>query len=643
MGGGLIQLLAYGAENQYLMGNPQITFWKIVYRRHTNFSMEHIEVLFNGKQELSYDSTTVLRAKLPRHADLISNIYFKNVVPGWRCGTTYKIRLIKNYGTTMIKTAKLYIGGQLIDTLYGEWLYIYNDLFQSTDKTSAYDNMIGNTVDRYQQGGASGSSYPSGRSWDDNLSLTITNSDTKSLSSITSVSVISTFTSSTSPTTGDTAYTIIGNITVTCPSHGLNEGDTIISSGWEDSSENSYGSASDVTISNVTTDTFQFTNTDDAGLNLIPLTGGTIIYYVDYSNRIEEDTLQPLSIQYPWVLTVPLDFWFTKNPGLALPLIALQYHDIEIELELRPIEDLYLIKETDTSSLYYGKYIKPDSTNQKHRFENFGITNNYLFDLGTVSRCDPQKVGWGLSPSLEIKYIYLDREERRVFANIEHEYLIEQVFRQEKTGIVGEKTFEVELFHPIKELIIVTQRDDISLKNEWTNFTNQETVLQSNDLSVGDNKWENMIYTPIGAGIISSHKNYSSKMFSEILVTMGIKINGLQRQTARYLNYWKYLQPYESHTYKSDTSGIYVYSFSLNNDSYQPSGSMNASRIKRIEFEVKTREPFKYSELLDQENFSSLDTGSNNDYVWKYNFIIYSVNYNILRISSGMGGLAFAN
>ena len=71
-------------------------------------------------------------------------------------------------------------------------------------------------------------------------------------------------------------------------------------------------------------------------------------------------------------------------------------------------------------------------------------------------------------------------EERRVFANIEHEYLIEQVFRQEKTGIVGEKVFQVELFHPIKELVLVTQRDDINKKNEWTNFTNQETILQTN-------------------------------------------------------------------------------------------------------------------------------------------------------------------
>jgi len=666
MGGGLIQLLAYGAENQYLMGNPQITFWKVVYRRHTNFSMEHIEVLFNGKQELSYDSTTILKAKIPRHGDLINKMYFKCIVPGWKCGTNYKLRMIKNVGTSMIKTAKLFIGGQLIDILYGEWLYIYNDLFQGADKRTAYDAMTGNNSDRYSIGGVNGDDYPDDRGWDD-LTLTITNSNTKTID-IDSVYIQQDYTTITLGTTGQTVYTLYPSVYVkTTSDHGLSVGDTIISSGWSDTNSNSIGNATDVKITYVSDDVFVFKTSDDVTADTsqtdIPseittlsssvetsdagefalLTGGTVKYYVDYSDRIESGAIQPRSVQYPWPITVPLDFWFTKNPGLSLPLIALQYHDVEIELELRPIEELYVIKDTDTSSLYYNKYIKPQSTNSDHRFENFGITRNFLFDLGTESRCDSQKTGWGLTPTLEIKYIYLDREERKVFANIEHEYLIEQVSRQEITGIVGEKVFEVELYHPIKEIIIVSQRDDISSKNEWTNFTNQESILQNNNQSVGDNKWNKMVYTPIGAGIISDHKNYSKKMFNDIVVTLGIKINGLQRQSARYYNYWKYLQPYESHHTKNDTRGIYVYSFCLNNNSYQPNGSMNASRIKKVEFEVKTREPFKYSELLDQVNFPSPDSNSNNDYVWKYNFIVYSINYNILRISSGMGGLAFAN
>ena len=158
--------------------------------------MEHIEVLFKGKQELSYGSTTVLRAKISRHADLISKMYLKSTVPGWRCDTNIQLRLIKNYGTSMIKTAKLFIGGQLIDTLYGEWLYVYNDLFQSADKRAAYDLMTANTEGRYLSGGVNGNSYPSNKSWSDTLSLDITESDTKTLSGITNTSVVSSFTSS---------------------------------------------------------------------------------------------------------------------------------------------------------------------------------------------------------------------------------------------------------------------------------------------------------------------------------------------------------------------------------------------------------------------------------------------------------------
>ena len=83
-----------------------------------------------------------------------------------------------------------------------------------------------------------------------------------------------------------------------------------------------------------------------------------------------------------------------------------------------------------------------------------------------------------------------------------------------------------------------------------------------------------------------------------------------------------------------------MYSFSLNNDSYQPSGCMNSSQVNKIEFKVKTRVPYRYDELIDTVNFPS---PNNETFVWKYNFVIYAVNYNILRISSGMGSIQFAN
>ena len=175
--------------------------------------------------------------------------------------------------------------------------------------------------------------------------------------------------------------------------------------------------------------------------------------------------------------------------------------------------------------------------------------------------------------------------------------------------------------------------------NEWTNFTNAETVLQANNSSVNINHWNKCVYTPVGKNIVMHHDNIVEKGFSDILINMEVKMNGLTRQGNRYYSYYKYVQPYEAHNFKAETRGIYVYSFSLNNESYQPSGSINASRVNKIEFSVKTRIPYEYSELLDNTTFPS----NGETYLWKYNFVIYSVNYNVLRISGGMGSIQFAN
>ena len=375
-------------------------------------------------------------------------------------------------------------------------------------------------------------------------------------------------------------------------------------------------------------------------------------YYVDYTTANHAldskssissslyDTKLNMYVIPPWQINVPLNFWFTKNPGLSIPLIALQYHEIEVELELRPIEDLYQIKETNTTSNFFGKYIKPDRTNIDHKIENFAIMKNFILNAPNTGRANINKPGWGLSPMIEVKYIYLDSEERKLFANMEHEYLIEQIVKNDVNGIVGEKTFEVKLYHPIKELIIVTKRDDMEAVNEWTNFTNAETVLQANNSSVNINHWDKCVYTPVGKNIVMHHDNIVEKGFSDILMNMEIKMNGLTRQGSRYYSYYKYVQPYESHNFKAETRGIYVYSFCLNNESYQPSGSINASRVNKIEFSVKTRIPYEYSEILDNTTFPA---PSGETYLWKYNFVIYSVNYNVLRISGGMGSIQFAN
>jgi hypothetical protein len=146
MGGGLLQLVAYGAQDVFLTGNPQITFFKVVYRRHTNFSMEAIEQSFNGNNVLG----SSVSVHITRNGDLIHRIYFNakllnDIAPdtGVLNDKTRSIALVPYFGQRLLKTIELEIGGQRVDKHYAEWLYIWNELTLPPGKKEGYQLMVG--------------------------------------------------------------------------------------------------------------------------------------------------------------------------------------------------------------------------------------------------------------------------------------------------------------------------------------------------------------------------------------------------------------------------------------------------------------------------------------------------------------------
>ena len=137
MGGGLMQLVAYGAQDIYLTGNPQITFFKVVYRRHTNFSMECIEQVFSGTPDFGRKAMCTVT----RNGDLVTRMYLKVDLPALGDGTCW----VRRVGYAMIKHVEVEIGGTRIDKHYGEWLDIWGELNVKKDHRDAYDAMVGNT------------------------------------------------------------------------------------------------------------------------------------------------------------------------------------------------------------------------------------------------------------------------------------------------------------------------------------------------------------------------------------------------------------------------------------------------------------------------------------------------------------------
>ena len=416
-----MQLVAYGAQDIYLTGNPQITFFKVVYRRHTNFAVESIEQTFNGNADFGKRVT----ATISRNGDLIQQMYLEVVLPesGAAARWTYGV------GNALIKQAEIEIGGQLIDRQYGDWMNIWTELTIPEGKRAGYDNMVGNKFGALQ----------------------------------------------------------IGD---------LNASTTAIR------------------------------------------------------------------------LYVPFQFWFNRNPGLALPLIALQYHEVKLNLELRAITDL-----ANTAA----------------------VTTN----LSLVS-C-----------KLYVDYVYLDTDERRRFAQVSHEYLIEQVqFTGSETVAVNSpnKNVTLNFNHPVKELV-------------WVHTT---IVNAASGFATG-NRWFN--YSGADATLIDS------------FTTALLQLNGHDRFSVRFADYFRKVQNYEHHSRvprvgvdKNTADGhaqfIYSYSFALSPEEHQPSGTCNFSRIDNAVLQLS------YS--ADSQTSATAVTSA-----MKLN--IYAVNYNVLRIMSGMGGLAYSN
>ena len=439
MPGGLLQLVAYGAQDVYLTGNPQITFFKVVYRRHTNFAIESIEQTFNGSTNIGSTSVNV---QITRNGDLINRIYFKGKIKN--NGST-DAALVPYYGLRLIKNVLLQIGSQTIDKHYSEWMYIWNELSMPIGKREGYHKMVGGNK---------------------------RNSST-----------------------------------------------------------------------------------------IIKRDGGEKIIYV------------------------PLEFWFCRNVGLALPLIALQYHEVKISMEFCTVNEL-----VDDNAY------------------------NYSYDVTTgVKEAQPNSSHGSREIVLEdaemwVDYIFLDTDERRRFAQLSHEYLIEQLqfTGSEKITQGGSETMrsvKINFNHPCKELFWVIKPDQDGIyKPYWNNFTNNAKNELYNVLDYVDDV------------LISGSVNIDNP------VTLArIQLNGADRFSERPGNYFSVIQPYQHH---ENTPGLYnmginVYSFALKPEEHQPSGTLNMSRIDTAHLQV-----------------ASSVTGM---------ISVFAINYNVLRILSGMGGLAYSN
>lgn len=546
MSGGLLQLIAYGAQDVYLTGNPQITFFKVVYRRYTNFAIETIEHPFVGEAGFGKSIT----AKISRNGDLVSKMLLRITVNSVDPNGT-NFAWIRRLGHALIAQVEVDLGGTKIDRQYGTWMDIWYELTKVSSHDIGYDNMIGDVP-------------------------ILTNYDT---------------------------------------------------------------------------------------------------------------TVKPEYTMY-----IPLQFWFNRYIGLSVPLIALQYHDMTIILDIAPANTVAI--------------------------------RDCNFDMTKVSINDA---------TILVDYIYLDTDERRRFAQVGHEYLIEQIQwnGEERVQInVGNPTsttngtvrYRLDFNFPTKELFWAMKQGNYTVGNTFVYYTNSDSwsvadaacTIAVKSVSIGLNPQSIVGGTwfavaanttkQVGTFHVINHSaeivyvnptslkigNYgiTSRIQADLTISQNLavtcsnvstlltirdisipvkymtdtrfnpcdpivymfnnygilidgtnnpvqygllQLNGHDRFDTREGAWFNYVQP-EMHHSNTPPDGINVYSFSIFPEEHQPSGTANLSRIDTTDLIL---------------TFNESTATSTNPPLYFFNpdnrIYIYGMNYNILRIMSGLSGIAYSS
>lgn len=512
MAGGIIQLVAYGIQDLYLTGDPQITYFKVLYRRHTNFAIESIIQNFTA----AADFGEIVTCNLARAGDLIGTTFLHVELPAipkfidpltGEEDPIKKFAWVRNLGAALIKEITIEIGGKLIDRQYGEFMYIWG----------------------------------------------------------------------------------------------------------------------------------QLTNRQNVGLAKM---GANVPEMYEFTNG-----------KPSYKLYIPITFWFCRERGLSLPVIALTSSDIKMTVTFRRLEECYRIGPTSSikikedvvpfgpgsyieqtvngqtiyayvidydyieKKLYYIKIQNPDS---KKSFESAPGNNIVcskggsfnIYDSITKKYCTPAD---GAKEMIEIcnlpfkprfvnsffyvNYVYLDTNERLKFVRSNHEYLIDQVQYNQLLRVTSPNVKQnLTLNHPCKEHFWIAQLDMMvgpGTINDIFNFTN-------------------------------SHIRYpDGRLYGENLVENAVLLlNSRDRFGTRNQKYFNLVQPYQCH-YRGPVKGINMYSFSLNPENHQPSGTCNMSMIDQISMIMKL------NNVVNAQNTCKIRS--------------YTINYNIFRVFFNLGGIAFVS
>lgn len=316
-------------------------------------------------------------------------------------------------------------------------------------------------------------------------------------------------------------------------------------------------------------------------------------------------------------LQIPLPFYLTESTFDAIPLVALQYHECEIQVTFRPINQLYQILDPSGNLVAPGFFQQPLSASEPCNPSYIGApadypSNNIGVFLTDWTFAQPLIPTWQLNPRLQCTYVYLTDDERNIFARTELTYLVRQVTPYFTPGIIQNNlNIDIKTNGALTRLILLQNRSDGFYRNDVVNFTNwlnPSTAPWIAPLTPG--------YSPF---ILSSEATGRIIPERNIIQTMKLIADGNDLQEVKPVEYFTQVIPYTYLTGKPDY-GILVYPFSLTSPQYQPNGSINMSRINKLQVALQ------FQPLLLNTNYT-------------YDVVVFVETYNWLVITNGMGGM----
>lgn len=364
-------------------------------------------------------------------------------------------------------------------------------------------------------------------------------------------------------------------------------------------------------------------------------------------------------------LYIPLNSWFTMKSQMAFPLVALQYNELQINVTMRPIQELFQIRDVMDSTNNY-PYVAPNFNLYYMQFYRFLQTPPDV-SLGVNSYTDTRTL-WNADIHLNCTYCFLSNAESRIFALNEQKYLFRQVRQNIFYNVTGPNKVQLDSIGMISNYTFYLQRSDANLRNEWSNYTNWPYNYLPYDLvqapTSGDYKitrtnpdgTTSVVY--IGPGVNADGKltgwlltgNYNLENEKNILVSMALLLDGSYRENAQPVGVYNYVEKY-TRTAGNAPDGLYVYNFCMNTSPFdlQPSGAINMSRFTTIEFEMNTivpsLDPYAQSLAICDPSTGQI-IGINKPtwriYDYNFNLVVFEERINMVTFVGGNCGLMYA-